>query len=299
MSACTTTPAAARRARSGGLIYLVTAGLLWGTGGLTGSVFGRVAGLPALTVAAYRLTAGGALLVVFLLAGGRRWPRGRAAWTRITVFGLLAAEFQACYFIAVSLTSVSLATLVTIGGTPVIVQAARWARGRPVARREAIATGLALTGLGLLVGVPSGRLTESAMLAGAVLALAAAGGFATMTLTGGTPVPGLGDLASTGFAFTLGGCLLMTVAAATGRVGFTPQAPSAGLLLALAIGPTAVAYTSYFRGLRRAAAGTAALLTLLEPLTGTILAVLLLGNRLSAAGIAGAVILGAALLLAV
>ena len=44
----------------------------------------------------YRLTAGGTLLVAFLLLTGRRqagrWlPASRAAWIRITVIGLLAA----------------------------------------------------------------------------------------------------------------------------------------------------------------------------------------------------------------
>jgi len=299
MSACTKTPAAVRRARSGGLIYLVTAGLLWGTGGLTGSVLSRVAGLPALTVAAYRLSTGGVLLVAFLLASRRQLPRGRAAWIRVTAFGLLAAEFQACYFTAVSLTSVSLATLVTIGGTPVIVQAVRCLRGHRPAPRELAATGLALAGLGLLVGLPAGRLSEAATLGGAVLALAAAGGFATMTLIGATPVPGIDELATTGFAFTFGGGVLMAAAALAGHVGFTPRPDALGLLIALGAGPTAVAYTSYFRGLRRTETSTAALLSLLEPLSGTILAVLLLGNRLNAAGIAGAVILGVALLLTV
>jgi DME family drug/metabolite transporter len=58
-----------------------------------------------------------------------------------------------------------------------------------------------------------------------------------------------------------------------------------------------VAYTLYFRGLRSAAAGTAALLALLEPLTGVILAALILGDRLGGTGIAGAVILAAAVVL--
>jgi drug/metabolite transporter, DME family len=72
-------------------LFLVLAGLLWGTGGLTGSLLGRTAGLSPVAVAAYRLTAGGVL---------------------------------SCYFAAVSLTSVSLATLITIGSAPVIVQGA-------------------------------------------------------------------------------------------------------------------------------------------------------------------------------
>ena len=59
-----------------------------------------------------------------------------------------------------------------------------------------------------------------------------------------------------------------------------------------------MAYTLYFRGLRTAPAGTAALLSLLEPLTGTVLAAIILGDRLGASGTAGAVILAAALVLA-
>jgi hypothetical protein len=117
-------PAAARRGPGTDLICLATAGLLWGTGGLTGTLLSRAAGLPALSVAGYRLAAGGALIVAFRTLAGRRWPASRAAWARITTIGLLAAMFQSCYFLAVSLTSVSLATLVTIGSSPVLVLAA-------------------------------------------------------------------------------------------------------------------------------------------------------------------------------
>ena len=106
---------------SAGLLYLVISGLLWGTGGLTGSLLGRVAGLSSITVAAFRLTAGGVLIVCYLTVARRTWPAGRAAWTRITVIGLLAALFQSCYFTAVSLTSVPLATLIAIGAAPVLV----------------------------------------------------------------------------------------------------------------------------------------------------------------------------------
>ena len=266
-------------------VYLVMSGLLWGTGGLTGTEFGHVTGLSALAVAAYRLLAGGGLIVIFT---GRRWPAGRAAWTRIAVTGLLAAAFQGCYFTAVSLTSVSLATLVTIGGSPVIVQVAERFRGR--GRGTAGATVLALCGLGLLVGLPSGGPAYAAVLASAGFALLAAAGFATLTLIGASPVPGLDDLTVTGLGFTFGGLVLLPFAAVSG-LAFRPGPAALGLLIALGTGPTAAAYTLYFRGLRGAPAGTAALLALLEPLTATLLAVLLLGNRLGLPGIAGAVLL--------
>ena len=290
--------AAARRRPGSGLLYLVISGLLWGTGGLTGSLLGREAGLSAIAVAAYRLAAGGLLIVAFRALAGRRWPAGRAAWTRITVVGLLAAFYQSCYFTAVSLTSVPMATLVTIGSAPVIVLATSRVTGRPVGRHAAATTALAVTGLGLLVGLPSG-FGESAVLASAGMAVLAAAGFAAITLTGSRPVPGLDDLTVTGFGFTVGGLALMPLAVLAGGIGFRPAPASIGLLVALGTGPTAVAYTLFFRGLRSAAPGTAALLALIEPLTGAILADLLLGERLSATGIAGAAAIGAAVIITV
>jgi DME family drug/metabolite transporter len=161
-----------------------------------------------------------------------------------------------------------------------------------------VASGLALVGLGLIVGLPSG-FAETRVAASAGMALLAATGFSALTLVGSRPVPGLDDLTVTGFGFLLAGLVLLPLAAADGGLGFRPAPAAIGLLIALGIGPTAVAYTLYFRGLRAAAASTAAMLTLLEPLTGTVLATLVLGERLSPTGIAGAIILAAAVLLTV
>src|SRR4249920_2798671 len=218
---------------SAGLFYLVISGLLWGTGGLTGSLLGRVAGLSAIAVAAGRLTAGGVLIVGYLTVTGRARPPGRAAWIRITVIGLLAALYQSCYFIAVSLTSVPLATLITIGATPVIVLGAERLTGRPAGRLAVVTTGLAVTGLGLLVGLPSG-FRETAVLASAGMAVLAAAGFAAITLISIRPVAGLDDLAVAGFGFTVGGLLLMPLAwLAAGGITFRPGLVAVGLLVAL------------------------------------------------------------------
>ena len=277
-------------------LCLVLSGLLWGAGGLIGTLFGRAAGLSALSVAAYRLLAGGGLMVGCLMLTGRRWPAGRAAWARIAVNGLLSALFQGCYFAAISLTSVSLATLITIGGTPVIVTIVEQARGRrALSGAGAVTLAMALAGLGLLVGLPGGGLSETAVLEGAGMALLSAAGFAAVTLFGTSLVAGLDSLTLNGYGFSLGGLMLVPLAAAFGGgLGFRPGLASAWLLAALCAGPTAAAYTLYFRGLRNAPASTAALLTLIEPLAAAVLAALVLGDRLSATGIAGAALLLAA-----
>jgi DME family drug/metabolite transporter len=275
--------------------FLVLAGILWGTGGLFGRMLGDATGLSSLAVATYRLAVGGLLLVGYLLVTGARLPRSRAAWARIAAVGALAALFQVSYFTAVWFTSVSVATLVTIGSSPVLVLLAR---PRSADRRGLVAVGLALCGLLLLVGVPAdGGPSTAAVLAGGACALVAAAGFTAMSLLGARPVPGLDAMATTGLGFTLGGALLAPLAVATSGLTFAPTPVAIGLLVAFGLVPTAVAYTCYFRGLRGAEAGVGVLMALLEPVTSAVLSAVLLGDRLGASGIAGGLLLCTALVL--
>jgi drug/metabolite transporter, DME family len=287
VSTVRTTPAS-------GVSFLVMAGVLWGTGGLLGHLLADDTGLSALAVGAYRLAVGGLSMLGFLLVTRRPLPRGWAAWRRVAVMGALAAIFQTGYFTAVSLTSVSVATLVTIGSSPVLVVMAR----RRAERREFAAVGLALLGLALLVGLPAGVGPTGDALAGAAFALLAACGFTVMSLLAARPVPGLDAVTTTGVGFTLGGGLLAVLAACTTGLGFAPDVGSVGLLVALGLVPTAIAYTCYFRGLQGASAPIGVLMSLLEPLTAAVLSAVLLGERLGASGIAGGLLLGAALVLA-
>jgi drug/metabolite transporter, DME family len=280
-----------------GLSLLVVAGVLWGTGGLLGRLLGVSTGLSPLAVATLRLLLGGAVLVGYLLATGRRLPRSRAAWSRVAATGLLAAVFQASYFSAVALASVSLATLVTIGTAPVVVLAARIRTAR---RAQLVGVGSALLGLTLLVGLPSGGAElapASSPVAGAGCAVLAGTGFALMTLLGSRPVAGLDDVSTTGVGFTLGGLALAPVVTATSGWSLPADLRGVGLLVALAVVPTALAYTCYFAGLRATSAGTGSVLALLEPLTAALLAVLLLGERWGGAELAGGALLGLAMVL--
>jgi drug/metabolite transporter, DME family len=291
--------AARKSTTAASLGALVAAGVLWGTGGPLGSLLSQAAGLPALAVATYRLLAGGAAIMVVLVAARRGLPRGVAVWRRITVVGLLSAMYQGSYFIAIALTSVSMATLITIGATPVLVVSVEVFMGRQRATGRVLVTVLvAVIGLGLLTGIPPGGLGMVHMLAGASAALLSAAGFAAVTLLGARPVAGLGELTMTGAGFTLGGAVLVPLAAAVGGLGFSLTPAALGLIVALGLMPTAVAYLLYFRAMRGVSAGTAALLSLIEPLTATLLGVLFLGNHLNSAGIAGAALLTAAVLLA-
>ncbi|EYR62259.1 hypothetical protein N866_10275 [Actinotalea ferrariae CF5-4] len=277
----------------GGFAAVVVGAVLWGTGGLAGSVIAD-GGLPMAVVAAYRLTVGGgALLLVLGLAGRLRGiPRSAALLRRVLLTAVLAAVYQATYFLAVERSSVSVATVVALGAAPVIVATvtAVLARRLP-SRRTTAAVGLAVVGLVLLVGLSR---TGADPAGGAGLALVAAAAFAVLTMVNRTGVPGLDPVLLTALGFSGGGLLLLPVVL-LGGAALAPSEPSTWwLVLYLGVVPTALAYAAYFTGLRTVPATVASLVALLEPLTAALAAAFLLGERLGPGGVVGGVLLATA-----
>jgi DME family drug/metabolite transporter len=271
----------------------VLAGVLWGTGGLAGAMLQASAGLSPVAVAAYRLLVGG-LVASVVVAGQLNFLRGRSALVRLLVSGVLLAQFQASYQVAVAQISVSLATLITIGCVPVFVALAGGVMERRVpGRRTLLAIGGAVLGLALLSGGPAGTAGWQ-VVSGVAMSLFAGGGFAALTLVTARPVPGQHVVTAVGLL--LGGVLLLPFALVDGMA-----VPVTGDVLALiaylGVVPTAAAYGAFILGLRHASATAAALATLLEPLTATVLAVALHGERLTFAGMVGALLIAGALAL--
>jgi DME family drug/metabolite transporter len=262
---------------------LVTAGVLWGTGGLAGAVLASAGHLHPVTVATYRLLVGGGCAVTVVAAtGGLRHLRAHPV--RLLVSGALLAQFQAAYQVAVAVISVSLATLITIGCVPVCVAAVGALRERRLPAGRALgAVAGSLAGLALLCGTPVGA-DGWRTAAGVGLSLLAGAGFAALTLIAARPVAGQGAITAAGLL--VGGLLLTPFALVYGMaVPLTWQVVA--LAAYLGVVPTAVAYGAYFLGLRHAGATAAALATVLEPLTATLLAVAFHGERLTAAGVLG------------
>jgi drug/metabolite transporter, DME family len=276
------TPARARSSAA-----LVLAGVLWGTGGLAGSLLGDLAGLHPLAVAAYRLLVGGGTASLFVLLTGGTFPRTAEAAKRVAAVGGLFALFQASYFAAVALSSVSVATMTTIGAAPVVVTLA--GRRKPH-RWTLVSLAGTLAGLVLLRWSPG----EATSLAGLGFALLAAAGFATLTLLTAKPVEGLEPLPTTAFGCLAGGLLLAPVASWSGMA--LPLHADV-LLVACYLGavPTALAYAAYLRGLADAHPLLGALAAVLEPLTAAVLSAALFGERLSLTAWCGAAVLVAAL----
>jgi DME family drug/metabolite transporter len=291
--------ALSRKGTDGELLSLVAGGLLWGTGGVSGTLLARSAHLEPLAVASYRLAGGGlSLLVLLACTGALRWP-SRAAFRRVLTLAGLAALYQAAYFIAMPMIGVGLATVVTLGAAPVFVLVAEAVILRRLpGRLTGGATVLALAGLGLLVGGPAPIPGAGSLFGGIALALGAAAAFGATTLLGRYPVSDLTDQYSVGLTFTIAAVPLLVASACTGGLAFHPTVASLGLLAYLGLVPTALAYVLFFRGLRGVSAGSASVVLVLEPVTAALLGVLLLGERMSGWQVVGAVLLCLAALIA-
>jgi DME family drug/metabolite transporter len=282
---------------SSSFVLLVLAGLLWGTGGITGRELANSTGLSAGAIAAYRLGLGGALLVAVQFARRRPTPRGRPQWARIGAVAALAAVFQSAYFAAVAAGTVSAATLITIGSAPIFVVAAEaiGSRKRPgTAVVRPVVFGV--VGLALLIGAPAGGASLASSLGGATLAAISGAAFAGFTVLGRRPLVDIDEQSVAGYGFLVGGAALALATAPFATLRFPTSAHNVGLLALFATAPTALAYTLFLRGLRGASAATATVVALLEPLTATVLAIALLGDRLTALGALGAVLLLASVL---
>lgn len=286
--------AARPRAGSAGLVI---AGVLWGTGGLAGSVLAAKAELRPLPVASYRLLLGGAVAVLFLgVSGGlRAVPRTMPVFRRVITAGALLAAFQAGYFASVALVSVSVATMTTIGSVPVFVALASAVLRRRLPDTATLLSILAaLLGLALLTWSPVGVDGRWGLAGGIACALAAGAAFAALTLVTRRPVTGLDPLRTTAFGLLAGGVLLSPAALWLG-MAFPARWDVLAVAAYLGVVPTALAYVAYFRGLGESRPVVAALSALLEPLTAAVLAAVLLGDRLGVAGWCGAALLAGAI----
>ncbi|WP_219469339.1 DMT family transporter, partial [Nonomuraea rhizosphaerae] len=293
-----------------GAFYVSVAATAWGPGGAAGSLLFTSGGLGPVDVSFWRYLLGAFFLYAAArLATGRR-PRA-AFDSRVVVVGVGMAVYQTAYFGAIAACGVAVATVVTMGATPVLTAlGGRFLLREPLGRAGLAALGASLGGLLLLTGGPAlsgllgvgagaggGSGPEGAAPAGIALALLSAAGYAAVTLFSrhhhddpqGTAVGG----------FTVAAVCLAPFALAGGVLPEPGIAPVA-LLLYLGAVPTALAYGLFFRALTALSATTVSIISLGEAAGAAVLGVALFGERLTPVAWCGcALLLGAVGMLAV
>ncbi|WP_258314821.1 DMT family transporter [Streptomyces sp. Act143] len=279
-----------------GLLFLTIAGVTWGTAGAVAALAYAVSDLGPVALSFWRCASGLVLLGAADLARPRprtavREALGRKALRAVTT-GLGLAVFQTGYLAAVRSTGLAVASVVTLGAGPVFVAVgARLLLGERLGRGGVVAVAGALAGLGVLtLGGGGSAVRPWGVLLGL---LAAAGGSAMTLLTRRWGRDGGADAAGTSVGvFAVTSALLLPFALAEGLV---PHTAEPGLLLwllaYLAAVPTALAYALYFAGAAAVRSATVSVIMLLEPVSAAVLAVVLLGEHLTATTLLGTLLM--------
>ncbi|MFE9774606.1 DMT family transporter [Streptomyces sp. NPDC005931] len=279
-----------------GLLYLIVAGAAWGTAGAAASLVYRAGDMGPVALSFWRCATGLVLLLAarLLLRRDRtavREPFARSA-RKAGATGVGLAVFQTAYFAAVEATGLAVATVVTLGAGPVLI-----ALGARVTLKERLGRGGLAAVVGALAGLVVLVLGDGEAIVepwGVLLALLSAAGYSAMTLLtrwwgrdGGTDSSG-----TTVGAFAVTTLVLLPFA---GAEGLLPHTDEPGLLLCLlvyiATVPTALAYGLYFAGAAVVRSATVSVIMLLEPVGAAVLAVVLIGERLTAATLAGTLLM--------
>jgi len=283
------------RAATGAAAILVTS-FLWGTTG-TAATFAPDAGPLAIGAAALGI---GGLLQAAIAVPALRSARGqlRANAGLVAVGALAVAIYPLAFYSSMHLGGVAIGTVVSLASAPLASGLLeRLLERRALSRWWMLAAFLGIAGSALLCMSRAGEASASApgTIASIALGLVAGTTYAVYSwVVHQLMQQGVGRAASMGAVFGAGGALLVPVLLVTGAP--LVASPSSFAVAAyMALIPMFAGYFLFGFGLARVRPSTATTLTLAEPAVAAVLAVLVVGERLSVLGWAGLSVIGAAL----
>lgn len=293
---------ARRGGRGRGLALVCGAGVIWGTIGPAVGVVHERSMLSVLTMSGWRALAALVTLAVVVLIRGQFAAcvaLVRAHPTRILGMGALTTAFQLLFFVAVLAAGVSVATVVALGSAPVLLLLLHSVQRRRVpGTAQLVTVSMGVAGL-LLVSLIGVGTAGSAPTLGVLAALGSGAAFALSAEVGSSVSKGHDAVPVATGTMAVAALIMVPAGVTVGLVRgdslvATDAATWAGLAY-LGVVTMALAYVLLFAGLRTTASGSAAVATLLEPVTAVVIAVLLLGETLTLAGSVGSLLILAAI----
>lgn len=257
-------------------LLVVAAGVCWGLMGLFLAPL-REAGVSALQIAGLRcLTAGGGMTLFLLVVDRQRLKvRVRDLWMFLGTGVFSFALFNVCYLLCMEWSTLSVAcTLLYTGPSFVMLLSCLlfWER---FTLRKGVAVCLALLGCGAVTGVFQGQ--EG--LSGLALAVGVCAGFgyALYSIFGRVALERYHGWTVVTYTFWFAALALLPVCGLPEMAGILGEIPNlrvSALLLGLAA--TLLPFLLYTKGLEGMETGRAAILTSVEPLTASLLSILVL-----------------------
>ncbi len=284
--------------KSAGLAAAVISAVSFGTSGAFVKPLLAAGWSPTAAVTARALTAGVVLLPFVLVSLRGRWAAlWRARWRVLGMSVIGVAFTQLAYFAAIQRIPVSSALLIEYLA-PLLLVGFTWATTRRTPRPTVLAGSvLALGGLVLVIGPGALHAVDPVGLA---LAFGASIGCAVYFVIAARPVDGLPPVALAGSGLVVGG-LALGLVGATGGLPFTAafgDVPLLGAdrpwwvpLLVIAVVGTALAYAAGITASGVLGSRLASFVGLLEVVSASLFAWLLLGEKLTPLQLVGGVLI--------
>ncbi|MEY2974941.1 MAG: hypothetical protein RIR49_1361 [Actinomycetota bacterium] len=291
-------PGVSRRHATGtALLAVLGAAVLFGTTG-SAQELGPDGSTPW-GVGTLRIVVGS--IALWALAGEvPRWSHVPQSARGAVILGALGvAVYQPGFFIGTDRSGVALGTMIALGSGPVFAGVITWMLDRRLPGRWwGAATAVMVIGASLIVTTgdagSDGTGSPGIEPVGILASLSAGAGYALYAvMTRRAIVAGLASTTALAWQFTLG-AVVLSPALLTPLTGVPLEWAATGsgivMLLHLGVLTVGVAYLLYGIGLRVLEPSTAVSVTLAEPLTATLVATIVLGERLGGPGLIGAVL---------
>ncbi len=280
--------------------FIILAGaILWGTTGTAQAVSPENSN--AMSLGAFRMMIGGSvLLLVAMLLEKKHWQNnldriGKSSRLKLSLFcgGCAMALYQPMFFTGVKETGVAFGTVLAIGSAPIFTAIFEILKGRKPSIIWATSTCMALIGCYLLY---TGRGGIEVNIKGALFSLGAGLSYSIYVESSKWAFDEISRLTANAIIFTFGGFLLFPIILNV-DIAWVFTLNGLAVVLHLGIITTALGYSLFAIGLKHVPTSTAVTLTLAEPLTATILGVVLFKEALPVLSVVGIIILFAGLFL--
>lgn len=284
--------------RRNGALLIVVAGVFWATMGIFVRALGRF-GFDSIQISAFRLLAAGIGFWVMLALKHRRGMMIRLRDVPLFLgLGIGSISVMTCcYFAAIGMLTMSAAAILLYTSPIwVMLMSALFFRER-ITRRKVLALALAFSGCALVSGIRSGGANAAGVLVGVASGIA----YGLYSILGSIALRRYSTYTVTAWGFSIAALAVLALARPGDMLAKIANAeslpPLIGLVIATGMVTAVIPYLLYTLGLEHVEPSRAAILATSEPMVASILGMLVFGEEMRAASLAGVMCILAAIVL--